>query len=909
MKRMGLVGAAAFAAVVGLTLDASATTRWKNQLTTGDWNVAANWTDGVPAANGEACFYRPSGTNFLLTVTPPTDFTGTIIVSNNIAGVSGDSYQNSRFYLMLSLNVLDGAQWKVKGNGHLVATEGIAERVDPAFVGLIEVRKGTSFIAPSTLNSSVSFIGTGTLTLTAASQVEQTKAFAGKVILPDGNATYSNTATLADHTVTLANGGTMTLEPNDIAFGSIRRFDFGNAGEDWSFNGTAWRVGTLKSGPYSPLPPYLRDDGVLMLTDDPAQVHSVWYTNRLFRATDDIGMKFTWTPDMPNPSRITKEGRTQTQSGNFSIMFQSASPTNVRLPQSMSDLFERSVQATNCWGFTMYTYQNEKNAHWSWLVNGSKAGTADSIQQKTTGIVLTKPIDFTVTVNRGVMTVTMDQGGESLSMRHDFTTAFDTLNAGGMYFGFGGCSDTWGESDATVGTPWVRHEVSNFDGWYRDPLEGGWEPIADEEKYTTIDEDHWTITRLTKASSSAPWVTNTGNACLNADGSFDLMPALTRAYTILFSKEYILDKTKPLKYSFDIYNKDTLFNTGNWPGLAFMLLGSNNKETNWDGKDNSSTGWEFKTWIYGFAFNLDLASGKGYFRYGRVFGTKDNVNNSDASGPIYTGVMRNDSARQLSNKDIRFDFLYDPRGSISQITSSDPRGKGNGGCSYNVFTLPDSWLPGFEKWKTERKSVIGLKSRTASTDYVQMRINSFRLLQMTSAEAGDFAGTLQVAANASASVAAGELMAGQTSRVATFGTADLAKGSALTVKPVTSATKVGVAKVVSAGGATLAAAAGASVSVGDIELTGADTDTGVTLSGAVALGGTLTVKVPAAWRKTRSGWVTLVDASAATGALPAAEAITLQTEDGVLPTKKYLLQVSDGKVKALFGLGMAILVR
>ena len=413
MKKLALTVAVMAGVALGCLTDADASTRWQGKQTTGDWGSAENWTAGVPADDGEACFYRPSGTNFLLTVTPPASFAGTVILSNNLAGASGDSYFNKRFYLMLSLNVLDGAQWKVKGDGHLVATEGIGDRIDPAFAGLVEVRKGASFTAPSTLNTNVAFIGAGTLILTTVKQIEQTKAFCGQIILPDGNATYSHTATLADHKVTLANGRTMTLEPNDIAFGSIRRFDFGDGGKDWSFNGTAWREGTLKSGPYSPAPPYLRDDGVLMLTDDPAQIHTVWYTNRLFRYTDDIGAKFTWTPNLPADSRVVKEGRRQTQSGNLSIMFQSVSPTNVVLPKTMSDQFERNVQATICWGFTLYTYQGEKNAHWSWLANGAKGGLTDSMLQNTTDILLTKPIDFTVTVNRGVMTVTMEQDGKS----------------------------------------------------------------------------------------------------------------------------------------------------------------------------------------------------------------------------------------------------------------------------------------------------------------------------------------------------------------------------------------------------------------------------------------------------------------------------------------------------------------
>lgn len=919
MRRIGLAGltVAAFAAVVGLTLDASATTRWKNQIMTGDWNTAANWTDGVPASDGVAYFCSPSGTNFVVNVTPPADFTGTIIVSNYQGAVTTDEYANLRPSLMLTLGNAASASWTVKGNGHLVATEGLAERLSPDFAGIVEVKKGSSFTVPQNLNAAVSLVGAGELTLAAGSQLAQARAFAGKVNLPDAaDLVVEDTGLLANRSLTVGDGNTLTLEPQSTAFGAIRRFGFGDEADRWTYNGTAWRVGPAKVAPYSAEPPYVTADNVLMLTDDPAQVHTVWYTNRMFRVTDDIGCTFRWTPNLPSDSRIRKAGYNQCQSGNFTISFQSTSPTNCILPKTMSDTMERSNQATRNFGLTMYTYQENQNAHFSWIQTGNKGGVGESIIDQTTEISLAKPIDFTVVVSKGVMTVTMVQDGKSLTVQKTFLTNFNTFNAGGAWFGLGGSSDTWGDSDATVATPWVKHEISNFNGWYRDPLEGGWEPIADEEKYTTINETNWDLKRhVENGNGRSSHATLTGNACLDADGGFSILPTDYYAQTLAFSKTYV-PKTKPLKYSMEFDNV-AAFPTGNWQGMSFMPFGSNNGVDGWDGYSTSSGGWKFFTsghggYLYGFAFQWNIYNGSGEWAYGRVFGknvvtaTDKDVNEAAYAAGV---VSRNDSGRATSPKDVRLDFLYDPRGTFTHVLSTDPVGTANGNCFVGTFQVPDDWKTGFEAWKTGRNSLIGFRGQCSSTDIYTLKFKKFRLLQMTSAQAGELGTVLNVAANASATVKAGELMDGQTVQVARFAAADLAKGATLTVKPATSATKAAVGKIVSAGGATLAATSGASVSVGDIELTGADTDTGVTLAGAVALGGTLTVKVPAAWRKTRSGWVTLVDASAATGALPAAEAITLQTEDGVLPTKKYLLQVSDGKVKALFGLGMAILVR
>ena len=904
-----------------LAAGAQASTLWTNRAVTGDWNDAANWSDGVPAVNGEAYFCRPSGTNFVVRVTPPADFAGTVVVSNYQGGVTTAEYNNGRPSLMLSLDGAADATWTVKGNGHLVATDGIADRISPDFIGLVEVRKGMSFTVPQNLNAKVALVGAGELNLTSNEQLAQARAFAGKVNLPNGSGlVVEDTGLLANHTLTIGDGDTLTLEPQSTAFGTVRRFGFGAEADQWTYNGTAWRVGTLKSGPYSPEPPYVTADNVLVLTDDPAQVHTVWYTNRMFRVTDDIGCTFRWTPNLPTDSRIRKEGRNQCQSGNFTISFQSTSPTNCILPTTMSDSMQRNNQATRNWGFTMYTYQGEKNAHFSWIVSGTKAGWDACIVDRTTDISLAQAIDFTVAVNRGVMTVTMEQDGKSLTVRKDFSTAFSTFNAGGVWFGLGGSSDTWGEADATVATPWIRHEISNFSGWYRDPLEGGWEPIANEEKYTTFNETNWDIKRhVSNGNGRSSHDTLTGNACLDADGGFSILPTDYYAQTIAFSRSFV-PKNKPLRYAME-FDSTANLPKGNWQGMSFMPFGSNNGVDGWDGYANSGAGWKFYSsgvggCLYGFAFQWNIYNGSGEWTYGWVFGkTEIQATRTNVVGPTYaTGdVSRTDAGRGATPKDVRYDFIYDPRGTFTQILSTDPANtanSANGGCFEGSFQVPAGWMEGFEKWKAERSSVIGFRGQCASTDIYTLKFRKFRLFQMTSAQAGDFAGRVCVPSGAAASVAAGGLMDGQTAEVASFGTADLAAGATLTVKPSGTSTKASVAKVVSAGDATLKAGAGAEVRVGDIELTRAGSGAGLALDGAVSLGDAFTLTVPSAWRETRPASVTAVDASGVTGGFALAPAnIVVRDADGELPSGKYTLSVRSNRLVISFAQGTCILFR
>ena len=265
-----------------------------------DWADPSNWVDGhVASADDTAYFpqnsaYHSNGTGQRRTffkVVPPADFWGVILTTNEFAVKDWSAENlNMNFRPVLELEVLDGASWTVDGCGIVVATEGIGERLDSGFWGTVDVRKGVSFEAPANLNPKASIVGAGTLTLVSAAQVEQASAFAGTVRLPAAtDVSVASIATLRNATMDIAGTRTLTIDASKAAFSHVSKLEgFVEAPGKWSFNGTAYEEGNIPSGPFNKSPPYVQD-GELFLTDEPAQVHTVWYKARRFRLTDSWG--------------------------------------------------------------------------------------------------------------------------------------------------------------------------------------------------------------------------------------------------------------------------------------------------------------------------------------------------------------------------------------------------------------------------------------------------------------------------------------------------------------------------------------------------------------------------------------------------------------------------------------------
>jgi hypothetical protein len=272
-----------------------------------DWSASTNWVDGLVATLDDTAYFPQNSAyheknqgkrRYWFKVTPPADFTGVVLTTNEFAAsdfYQSNEYYNQSFIPTVELEVENGASWTVSGDGGVIATPGIESRIASTFRGVVEVKKGSEFTLPGTLNPAVRFIGAGTLNLSGGQQLKQAERFAGSVILPRSDSvTGASLAALQSATLRLADAQTIAFDPDELAMRPVLPIEsFADEPGKWTFNGTAYAEGNIPSGPFNPLPPYVQD-GELWLTDEPAQIHSAWYTNRMFRIVDDWGMSFRY---------------------------------------------------------------------------------------------------------------------------------------------------------------------------------------------------------------------------------------------------------------------------------------------------------------------------------------------------------------------------------------------------------------------------------------------------------------------------------------------------------------------------------------------------------------------------------------------------------------------------------------
>lgn len=875
---------------------------WKGWGGVRDWNDSANWENGVPSGTDRAVFRHSSHpTNNVYRVTPPASFAGTIICSNFTAGVE-NSYISGYFTPQLELTVAQGAAWKVTGTGLLLATDGLADRIATDFTGEIVVRKGDGFSAPATLNSGVRIKGLGDLTLATSSQLTQTTAFLGPITVAAGDLTMTDAKVLAGRNVTLAGDQTLTLDTDNPAMmGAVQPIsDFVTQPEAWNLCGSAYQTNPFKSHAVSMDPPYV-EDGKLILTDDPCQVHVAVYTNRIFRSTDDMEFAFTWEPKLPSPSKATEEGRNQILSCRFDVGFQGEPKPTVIYNNGSS--INRANQVAGFWGIGLYFYTGDKDGHLRWNLQDAK--TDGRFHEKELGLDVHKAIDFFVRKAGDEMTVTLVQGDKSVVVSRNMSTALGVCQGGGYYLTLGATSDTWG-SNQTI--PWSRQEIGNFRGWYHDPLEGGWSDHADNAKFANFTADNYTMQRTTWLTT--PPTTNEGANCVLADGSVKVQLAENDNSFRMVSKSYLTDKRKPLKLSWELKSGRYSRAGSGGNGVSFLLFGSDNVGA--PKKNDYGLGG----WCYGFKFELNLYGGAGNFGLDHLWYQEGDSKpgNKAYTSPSTSWVTRGDDSGASTNKTFRMDFVHDTQGTVSAIVSSKtPMPNKNGQCTRVDWTFPSECMTSYRQWQYEsnRKSYVGFRASAGQNNYMELELRKFRLQQLDRAEAGVLPGEVRIRAGQSTSFVAGELLDGQNTRVVTLAKVALGANSTFTVMPRHAATKMGIATVEASSPATLTANAGAAVEVGDVTLTGDDTDTGVTLAGNVTFGDTLTLTVPSAWRHTQHGVVTAIDASGATAGLGSltADKVVVRDEDGVIPAKKYDLEIKDGKLFVNLTHGMAILLR
>ena len=238
IARHASAAALAMASVISTLVTVHADSTWigpRYSTDPAEWNVATNWDGGVPTGSVKANIPYQTGFNHVLHFTPPLDFTGVI------AGGRDNTDWDIVLPTYLKLTVLDGATWTVGGNGHLIATEGIAPRIDAAFTGTILVPPGFSFTAASSLNANIEYVGKGTLTLTTTNQLSHISGFTGTLVWngPDGSAlTPEDLALVNGRAIRLGNGASVALRDRFLAINGAHEIpDWSAAPQDWTFNG------------------------------------------------------------------------------------------------------------------------------------------------------------------------------------------------------------------------------------------------------------------------------------------------------------------------------------------------------------------------------------------------------------------------------------------------------------------------------------------------------------------------------------------------------------------------------------------------------------------------------------------------------------------------------------------------
>ena len=363
MKKLMVVVVALAAGVLsGAFADGVTSTRWIGPDGQQDWNQPANWSAGVPSGAMDAVFI-PVAANYVHRLTPPAEFTGRILVSNETAIATTDKTKPQS--AMLELDVVAGAQWTIGGNGQIIATDGVGARLGTDFKGRVEVPFGRCFTVPEGLNAAVQYLGLGTLTLSSTNQLKQVSGFTGELVLP-GDADLQDIAQIQGKKVRLAAGANLNLAESMLALNATERISpFAEGG--WSLNGGRTSAGAIFEPEFRDGPAYVLDNGDLQLVDDPAQVHSAIYTNRMFKLYDDFGVKFTWHPSQPSDSRMAKAGKGQIWSGWFQVGLQTSTPDNCSR--------KREIPVTNFYGVGFYCYRTSDNTqHLVWHDNTTLDG-------------------------------------------------------------------------------------------------------------------------------------------------------------------------------------------------------------------------------------------------------------------------------------------------------------------------------------------------------------------------------------------------------------------------------------------------------------------------------------------------------------------------------------------------------
>ena len=870
-----LFAVAALAAVAALPHEVRADSTWVGPRISTDsaaWNIAANWNGGVPTGSVKATItYDANGlTNYFLSFTPPLDFTGQISVSRD------STTWDIRWPNYVKLTVLDGATWTVVGNGHLIATEGIAARIGSTsgsmFSGTIVIPPSVSFTAASTLNANVEFVGKGTLTLTTTNQLSHISGFSGTLVWngPGGaSLTPVDIAVLQQHGIRLGDGASINLRDRFLAINGVRKIpDWNDAASDWSFNGT----NTVSSSSFNldADPPHANAAGELELVNDGGQVHSVFFKGYKLKMHDSWGLSFHWKHNGELPQKYIDAGKSQAWSGMFGFYL-------VADPTTYGTLWQPGGNGHG-FGIDFYLDQIGWQRNRSSIGGGAVSMKRELLSALGEGFDIHEEADVDITCQNGTLTVTMTQGDKMFSVQRPTFNQENTMAQvpDGYYIGFAASGDYW--EDAAHGVPLVTHTISNFRGWYRAREAHGWQQVPDNVYPFT--SANCTARIYTDAST---YVENA--AALESDGSFRLESYDVATRNIIRSN-YNFDRTKRYLVQFDL-----VAGTGTAAeNTEYMNLGL------------SRCSDAISTWVYSYA-RLGNDEWDGYSRpialktrwydgYSTFFAnSQSNVERWRSQG--FT------TPKMIKETTIHVGFLYDGlAGAYYQAHS--------GKHSMDIGWIPPESVQ--SGWFVFDYAVRFQISHYSSWGRVDTVLKNFTIKRLDTPDTSYVGGEISVATNATATLLADASAASSPIAAAQVRKVSLAPGAELAVATDVSGSRVEIESLAISGADAQISSTAKTTIGGDLTFTGGIPSSAAVFAGDVTFDGPAVLTVPTAWSETRLVRIPLFTlASTTSGVLPSGYRVV--TDEGEDVTAKANVIVHANSVSLSFGKGFVLMLR
>lgn len=870
------------AAILSATAFADAS--WKGARMDGNvnWSLASNWDGDVPTGNAKATIGYADNCR-MLTMTPPLDFTGTIVCGgDNRDWASGiDS--------TLRLNVLDGATWTVghctlsdQHDGTLVATAGLDARIGVDFQGMVVIPHGVSFTAASTLNDKLDFAGDGELTLTKTAQLNHIQAFTGTVVWNGGtDLSPEDTAALQRHKVRLGNGQSLTLPEKMLSLHAARAIPDFSQTASWAFNGGAPFQSKSSAYAFDATPPHVNANGSLALINDCGQKHSVIFKDHKFGMTDTWGVHFKLRCGLADPAKYP--GKARRYAGFFGVYLLPATDTVSTTADEADGPTPPDVTSGFCLSMRSSVMQwqvpKDRNRYVG-MDNPGRSSVGGSLD-------FSNLVDIDISFVKGVMVVTASQGDQSFTFRR---TRFDssgtrTAASGSYYLAFGGSGAWDGDDKDAVGSLMT---LSDFRGWYRSREAGAWTTVSNQSDFYPFTAEKWRARRYTYTAADTKTYTSyvDGADAIESDGSFLLQPNSTYMRTLLGSYTALSPKKR--------YLLGWNFVGGSGTGgdmterIKFGLV--TNPESNYTSWifdfDHLQADW-FDNYCRAFAVSIYPYGGQFRFQFMRNWWTTgDQWERGQTSAYSWP--------RRWANQTLSTQYLYDGDGGFYlQVASM------SAGSLVDEHCIPEER---YRTWFKGRSNMYLCFENNQTWGYAALAIKDLVVKEMTGNSSPYLSGTLEVAPSAMATVSADAYDTASDVPAAKIREVELAAGSTLNVTTAAEGSRVTIdALRITGNGATLAATAKAVV--GRLVFEGDSVQTqAANLSGDVSFAdGTLTIVMPESWRHSKDPVPLFKGARLPTSYL-------ILSEDGVDITRKLSLTVKDGEV-ILHHKGLIVVLR